>query len=303
MKILDNNEIEELQSVLYKKISELNKGKSNRNLWIDLLKMTTSKRKEFFKKIIIDPNELNLLRDKLEYLKNKNILYMANEIDMNYLITLKGIIISEYNIGEIPNTFDDFLNDLNREYFLNLFDEKSKEPLELKEKSIIIFLLGLMAFTENYSLKSSKFIDQDSEILEIFKNSINEIANFIVNLKGYEDEGKYLNTLFKSESEGNVVHTFLRRLDNIQVRTDSIYKKERDKHYLDILDQNSVNEKKLSYILNKVFDKRKLTSDERIYLIDLLEKIEGERIYLIDNYPNFNFFEVKDDLHHKIKLY
>ncbi len=303
MKILDDNEIEELNSVLYKKISELYKKESNKNLWTDLLKMNISKRKEFFKKIIIHPDELNLLRDKLEYLKNEDILYLADEIDTNYIITLKGIIISDYNIGEIPNVFDKFLNDLNREYFLNLFDKKSREPLELKEKAIIIFLLGLMAFTENYSLKSSKFIDQDSEILKTFRNSIDQIANFIVELKGYEDDEKYVKTLFKSESEGNVVHTFLRRLDNIQVRTYGIYKKERDKHYLDILDQNSINEKKLNYILNKVFDKRKLTSDERIHLIDLLEKIEGERIYLIDNDPDFNFFDIKDNLHHKIKLY
>ncbi len=303
MKILNENDFVEFESALERKIYMVYKQELNKDLIIKLLKMNNSKRKEFFKKITIDLNNFSLPNDKSEYLKNKNIIYLADQINMIYIVTLKGLIVSAYRINEISIDVDNLLDDLNEEYFFNLFDVESKEPLELKEKSIIILLLGLMALTENYPLKISKFNKPNPEVKERFKNSIKKIAKFIVELEGYEEERKYLNTLFQLETEGDEVHTFLRRLDNIQIRTDSIYKKEGNEHYMDILDQNNINEKKLNYILNKVFDKRKLNYNERKNLITLLKEIERERIYLIDNDPDFDFYELKDDLYDKIENY
>ncbi len=301
MKIIEEQEINALKVIL-----KTNKSPLKSNLLIELLKESKTKRDKFFINNVINRTELEISDDRFNYMLKEGILYLASEIDMKVLITIKGLIITIYGMTEVPKHVDDLLNDLNKEYFSKSFEDDEKAPLELREKVAIIVLLGLLSFSKNYSLKISTLRSKKETP---FIDCIRKSADFLASLPGYEDEKEKAEKLFQNTSEGNVGVTFLRRLDNIQVRTESVkvstavYVKSGGEHYLDLLEGNSIKDKNLSYLLRRVFNKRTLTFEERKSFINLLNEIEKERIYLMGNNPDFQPTEIISDLSYKIKSY
>lgn len=293
VKLINKEELQELQNLLKRKNFEI-----ERYDIISLLKKNRAVLGKFFKNMAFTRIDTGFSDESIRGLVNNGIIDYNSEVEMSLTLTLKGYLVIKYELIEVQTSVDKLLDEMNAGYFLEAIGE-SKTSLEFYEKSAILTLLGLLALSKKYPLKISTVREKQEE--ETFVECAEKAANFILSLPGYNYTKE---KIWKSNAEGNRAVGFLRRLDTIKARTESIYDKSGSgEHYLDILENGSLDDKKVSYLMRRVFDKRSLTSNERAALVLLLKDIEGHRITLLGNNPDFIVSEILSDLSYKVRGY
>lgn len=257
---------------------------------VDLIKKPVKNLQEFFSSTSFKRDEWLYSTLELDYLLNKKIIYLIEE-EGNYLLTYKGLTILEYNL-EFSNEFDSFLNDLNSLFFEKNLKTKY-EPLKLKDKVVLLTVIGLYAFSPDYSL----YVDEAN------KSEFADSADFAANLlKNYNQKNVGdLNKIWNSKIVGeDSILSILRRLDDIPKKTGNIFKTASgNKHgiYVDILKKdNSINEDRALFLLRKIFENKIFDMDQKQELIDTLNNIEKGYFSLIRSNNRINRIKIKIQL-------
>lgn len=261
-----------------------------RGLTFQLMKKSSTSRKDFFNKhtFQLRQSELNTIEEN-SLIQNKVISYI-DAGRTNFTLTMKGIILLEYDLEINDAKNNNFLNELNKYYYEGLIG-KSGSPLECQEKGVIIALLGLLAFSPQSAVKLSAYNDDYSNTAA-FRNCVDMGLNFITFLgEAYKDQTK--DKIWKLDVRGeDPVAARMARMNSIGLKTDNIYKKSGG-HYLDVLNNGQLDTEKIEFLLRKIFDQGPLDYDKRNEFIDLLQRIYSDRYKIIKNIPNFNLLEVK----------
>ena len=275
----------EHKEFLFAKVSE-----SKRRHSVDLIKKPVKNLQEFFSSTSFKRDEWLYSKSELDYLVNKKILHLIEE-EGNYLLTYKGLTILEYNL-EFSDEFDSYLNDLNS----LLFDKNLKtkyEPLKPKDEVILLTVIGLYAFSPDFSL----YVD------ELNKSDFAESADFAIELlkKHHPKNISELNKIWDSKIVGeDSILSILRRLYEIPTKTGNIFKvASGNKHgiYVDILKKdNSINEDRALFLLRKIFDNKIFDMDQKQELIDTLNNIEKGYFSLIRSNNRINRIKIKIQL-------
>lgn len=252
--------------------------------------MSVKKIQEFFTSVNFKKNEWPYSQSELDYLVGKKILYFI-EKDGFYLLTYKGLAILEYNF-KFTYELDNYLNDLNSLLFEK--NQKTKdEPLKSRDRVTLLTVLGLYAFSPDYSLV----------VNESNKNEFAIAADFAIEILK-QHHPKYVNELDKYWDSNvigeDTILSNLRRLDQIPKKTGNIFKTaSRNKHgiYVDILDEDGlINENRALFLLKKVFDKKIFDIDNKQQLIETLNKIEKGSFTLIQSKNTINKIKLKRQL-------
>ncbi|MBN2487898.1 MAG: hypothetical protein JXA98_02600 [Methanosarcinaceae archaeon] len=263
---------------------------SNRRESANIIKMSVKKIQEFFTSVNFKKNEWPYSQSELDYLVGKKILYFI-EKDGFYLLTYKGLAILEYNF-KFTYELDNYLNDLNSLLFEK--NQKTKdEPLKSRDRVTLLTVLGLYAFSPDYSLV----------VNESNKNEFAIAADFAIEILK-QHHPKYVNELDKYWDSNvigeDTILSNLRRLDQIPKKTGNIFKTaSRNKHgiYVDILDEDGlINENRALFLLKKVFDKKIFDIDNKQQLIETLNKIEKGSFTLIQSKNTINKIKLKRQL-------
>lgn len=257
---------------------------------VDLTKWNIKKIQEFFFSIAFKRDEWPFSQSELDYLVGKKILYLIEE-EGEYLLTHKGLTILEYDL-EFSSEFDCYLNDLNSLYFeKNL--QKKYEPLKPKDKVVLLTVLGLYAFSPDYSL----CVDESN------KSEFAKSANFAIEIlkKQNPKDINELSQIWNSKIVGeDSILSNLRRLDEIPKKTGNIFKTPSGKKhgiYVDIIDKDgSINEHRALFLLRKVLDKKFLDINQKEKLIDTLNNIEMGHFSLIQSNCKMDRIKTKIEL-------
>ncbi len=264
---------------------------------VKLLKKKDSERMKFFTEIAFKANEIRISMDRLKELIELKILDFTSEAKGEMSITVKGSLILKYNLLNLPDSVCDLLDHINNVFYED-FLKKARNMLDFDEKCAIITLLGLLSFTKNYSINIASLREKEDAAIN---KCLGKVSVYLSSLLGVE------NTLSEklptSGTEGKPSVTFFRRLDDIQLRTDSIYVKLGGSHFLDIVSNQSIDTGKLSYLLRRIFDLKPLNFEERTALVSLLKEIEEDRIVILGNSTDFNANEIKSELVYNVKSY
>ncbi len=276
---LTNNQIEELSRLIDK--SEVEKTKS-----VKILKLSVKARQEIYNQIRFSRREIKISDDEFDDLISKNILKIVSKKESKITLTLKAIMIIKYKMFDPDNKVIAMLDDINKEFFDDVM-HLSEKSINSKQKAIIIALIGLNAFSENYTLQLK--VEKENQ----FKEAVDLAVNFIKNLGQEFDDGS-LDKLWSRKviGEGPVLSE-MRRLDQIPRSTEGIYKATRLGHYLDILNNNKVDDDKFNYILSKIFDKRMPTYEEKKKMIKVLDDIQQYEYKIFKTTPPFNTLDIK----------
>ena len=242
--------------------------------------MNSSNRQRFFQSISFIPNESELTQEEITLMTHENLLYMIDEIRNLFTISLKGIIFIEYEVPDAEKILlYRFINDLNKEYFDDVF-KKADSSLNNIERAIIITLMGLLSVSSGSAIKLTKVNDPYSNV-EDFKECVNMSVNFLKELgKGYYDSSLEKIWAMNAKGEDPVVAR-IARTDDIQKKTNNIYTKVGGKHYLDILKNGHLGEEKTKRLIYKIFDKGGFSFEERILFNKTLDKIYSDRYKLV----------------------
>ena len=261
-----------------------------RGLTFQLMKKSSTLRRDFFNThtFQLPQTELNRI-EEFSLIQNKVISYI-DERKTRLTLTMKGIVLLEYDLEINDTKNNNFLNELNRYYYDDLLG-KSVSPLECQEKGVIIALLGLLAFSPPSAVKLSAFNDNYSNT-NAFRNCVDMGLNFVTSLgEAYKDQTK--DKIWKLDVRGeDPVAARMARMNSIGLKTDNIYKKTGG-HYLNVLNDDKLDTNKIEFLLRKIFDQGPLDYDKRKDFIDLLQSIYSERYKIIINIPNFNLLDVK----------
>ncbi len=250
----------------------------------NILKKTKQNVHAFFAANTFRVDELELDHREIADLESKHLIAFKNR-DEDFVLTLKTIILMEYELydtsGFRPNV-DRLLDDVNYEFF-----EKSvktfETPLVLKEKAVIITLLGLGAICKEYPLRIEK------QYTNSIRKAVDAACQFLATFQ--RDSTEACSKLWTDVIGEDPVIFFFRRLNKIQGRTDGIYVYDKKAHFLDLLHSNGINEKTLHYLLKKVFIEP-LDFDKKQRLIEALEIIGKERFYVFDGKAPYDFNRV-----------
>ncbi len=268
--------LQKLYTELHKNGIQIAKGTS-----LKILKMDSTKRKDYFVKEAFKRKDLNLSESDYTHLINNNILYIIDEVYNLLTLTLKGTILLEYQLGLSDPKILSFLDDLNKSYFLELM-VRTNEPLESQEKGVIIALLGLHAFSSSTAVRLLGQNESGSNNIP-FKKCVDDALAF---LKGLGDQyiDSTANKIWSLKVIGeDEVSARINRLNKISVKTKQIYKKDGGHHFLDVLKDSSLDKEKVVFLLKKVFDKGPLEYEKREELKKLLKSIQSRRYEIIDN--------------------
>lgn len=274
----------------YKKFLITKLSESNGRQSVNLIKKNKKNIQEFFSSTNFKKDEWPYSQSELDHLVSKKILYLI-EKDGLYLLTYKGLATLEYNL-EFSNEFDRYLDDLN----FHLFEKNLKikyEPLKSKDKVILFTVLGLFAFSPDYSL----IVD------EMNKTEFAKAADFAVELlkQHHPKDVNELDKIWESTIIGeDAILKNLRRLDEIPKKTGNVFKTASgNKHgiYVDILNEDgSINEDKVLFLLRKIFDKKIFDMRQKQQLIDTLNNIERGSFTLIRSNSTINKIKIKIEL-------
>lgn len=265
---------------------------------LNLLKMNSTKRKNYIiNNYSYSESNIDLPESDLFELKKNRVLYKNDYIERTLTLTLKGIILLEYELDQNNEKIFDFLDDLNDSYFEKLI-QKGNEPLEAQEKGIIIVLLGLHAFSSVTALKLSQ-----STVLNEIKTYIDKSLNFLISL-GDQYKDSSIDKIWELNVVGeDPVAARINRLNNISVKTNQIYTKDGGKHFLNVLNDNKLDSKKIEFLLRKIFDKGSPSYEKRNEFISLLKFLENNR-YKVNNLDEkLNDGEIRNELYHIIKKF
>lgn len=264
---------------------------------IKLLKKRETERMRFFNNINFKADEVKIPLDRINQLIDLKILDYVSESSRELCITAKGHIIVKYNILDLSPTMDLFLDDLNKKFYED-YQSKSKQKLNFEEKCAVITLMGILSFTENYSINIASLREKEDIAINGCLKKVSEFLSQIL-----KNENLLIDKLSTGITEGKPAVTFFRRLDQIQLKTESIYFKSGGRHYLNILTDQGVDQEKLSFLLRRIFDNRTLNFEERSSLVSLLKEIEEERIPILGNSTDFNVNQIKSELAFSVKDY
>jgi len=252
------------------------------------IKMNDKNKKEFFNNLSFLKKNIHMTSLQIDDLINKKILSYISEQESRLTFTFKGLIIVEYDIKKPGIKINNLLDDLNKLFFEDVM-KLSQEPIISREKAIILGLLGLMALSDDYSLKPKK------ENINYIKNSVDLAANFIKSLGSEYDDGS-LQRLWclQVEGEGPILGEF-RRTNKIPIHTEGLYKKGKG-HYLNILYKNNIDKEKLFYLLKRIFNKRPLSYPEKKNLIKTLDEIRQYEFKIFKDNPQFNSLDMRKQI-------
>ncbi|WXG44267.1 MAG: hypothetical protein WED04_09580 [Promethearchaeati archaeon SRVP18_Atabeyarchaeia-1] len=282
--ILSANQTRVLGKLVYK---GKNRPKSNRKLAIGLIKKKKKNQQDFYKSLSFRQNEANLPQHEIEELVAKNLLKFISRKDKLLTVTLKAMLVLDYGITDLSGNMDEMLNDFNEVFFEGVI-KLSDEPLEAREKAIILGLLGLGTVSEQYSLKP------DKENQEELGKCIDDFAVSFIKELGPEYDDGTIKDLWPGDVVGEEpVLARMRRTDTVQARTEGVYRKKEGRHYLDILADEKIDEAKLTYLFERFFDKRPLSFEEKKKLVKALDGIQEHAIRLIRSNPPFDMLEIR----------
>lgn len=287
-KYIDDKLYIELEKIIDKKLG------MTPNLALNLMKKTKKNQQDTYIRASFLKREINLSNFEIEDLVNKRILKILSKKEGRLTPTFKAILMINYKISNPNNYVNHMLNDLNDKFFENVI-ELSEKPIDTKEKAIIIGLLGLGAFSNEYSLELN-LLEQNETNQEFFRKAIDLAADFIKELGSEFNDGS-LSKLWTRNvvGEGPILGE-MRRLNTIQTHTEGIYKKESGRHYLDVLVNNKIDENCMLFLLTKIFDKRPLSFPERERLISTLDKIKNLEFKIFRKTPSFDKLEARTTL-------
>lgn len=285
------------KSLSEKQINELKKlrSKIKEKPW-NVIKMTKKNKQKFFRSISFLRKEIELSNREIEDLKDKKILKVISEKEDRLTFSLKGLLMLEYGIMNPTNEVNNMLDSLNKTFFESIIKTASEDPLKSDEKAILIGLIGLHAFSEDYALKLNK------KNKDYFRDAVDYAVSFIKCLGPKFDDGE-LDKIWSKNivGEGPVLGK-MRRIDKIQIHTEFIYKKVKNVgHYLDVLSNNEIDESKMTYLLKRIFDKKPLSYEEKEKLIEVLDKIQEYQFKLFKNEPPFDTFKIKTQIKYCIE--
>lgn len=273
-----NNFLENLKQLIdFKKINV-----------IDVIKKIPAKRYEYFNKL--NNNNLNKLNldygDKLTLSRDGLIYEIGND---KYVVTLKALILARYGVTNI----DEFLNDLNKQFFIELYNKNTQE-LTWDEKTIILTLLGLMACDKNSAFKFTT-----DENAEVFQKCAKDALIFLQE-NNVIDSKFTIDDLFNYNARGeHKVQAKMTRINNIRIKTNNIYCKDTKLgHYLKIIIDNNINKDNLYFILRLIFNE--LPNKQN--LINLLNKMYTRRYEVLSEDSNISL-SLKHNLEHDILMW
>lgn len=248
---------------------------------INIIKKTSADRLKFFNTLILNDME----NEDIHNLKSEGLV-IENE-DGNTIPTMELLVQIQYS------NIQDLAKQLNKEYFTKLYQNK-KKPLDCAEKSIILALLGILAVDQKSAIK---FKDKANAC--IFKEIVEKCKEFLGSLHVIDSSS--CNIWNRHASLQNDVQAKMDRLDYIKSKTNNIYCKSVNGHYLNIITSDgTLNKKYVNKLMDLIFDT--LSLDNRLKLIDLFTEISKFRNQLrIEN--NSNFLALRYDLNETIKYF
>lgn len=290
---LNENQLLELERIIgniHKKLF-----KNNRFYAFNIIKKNKKNIKEFYKLTDFNRNDVKLTELEVDDLIRKKLINYLSKKDGLLTLTFKCMVISDYRIKNPNGPLDSLLNDLNKIFFEDII-LMSEEPLESREKAVIITFLGLGIVSDKYSL----VVNDENQ--EYFKNAVDCTVNFLKFLGREYDDGS-LDKLWKRGVIGeNEIRAEVRRLNSIVPRTEGVYAISGRRHYLNILnDRNNLEEKKLEYLFARVFDKGPITFEEKMELIKTLEKIQNYEFKIFRDSPPFDMLNIRKGIKHTIE--
>lgn len=283
---LREKEFEELKKILSRVKDNLGVEK----IFLDLIPKTRKGKQQIYKDTLsFFQKELDLSQIEIDDLIDKNILKYTSKKDNKLTLTLKSILILEYGLNSVSEGTDELIDDLNKEFYENVF-QLSDDPLTSLERAIIIGMIGVEAISNEYCIKP------DEENQDYLKSVVDCASEFLKKLGPDYNDGS-LEKLWKKVviGEGPILAEF-RRLNKIPIHTEGIYKKEGGKHYLDLVTDKSLNEPRTIYIIKKLFDKRPLNFDEKKEFLETLENIHSFEFKIFKDNPPFDSFEVRKSI-------
>lgn len=291
------------EDVLLRKLStalnELKKNVITTSTTLDVLKLNSTKRKQYFHENSFTEDELNLTKAEESQLIKDAILFKMDEARNKLTLTIKGIILLEYGLDRSGKKMSDFLNALNESYFLDLMG-RVNEPLESQEKGVILTLLGLHAFTKETAVKLSAY-NESVQNMNLFKSCVDDTLGYFKSL-GEQYIDSNMDKIWSLNVIGeNPVAARINRLNKISLKTDQIYKKGDGNHFLDVLKDGKLDKDRVTFLLRKIFDKRTLNFEERESLVALTKSIQSKRYKLINTNHDFDNSEIGYVLHTTIE--
>ena len=244
---------------------------------------------------VINSEQLGLSIDEIEELQRKSFIHEKSKKERIYCLTLKGMIILEYGLYDCYGQIEKMLNDFNRLYFEDIVKE-SKQKLTTREKVVLLGLLGLMAITEDYTVK----LNDANE--EYFKQSVNQVVLFLSEFPNLIDES--IDKLWKREISGETpIKGELRRLNDLPTKTENVYKNDKG-HYLNLLKNNSIDIQSLEYLLKRIFGETFLSYEAKNKLMSLLDEIQRSYSpFVFYDLPPFDVYEVRNQIRKIIENY
>lgn len=240
---------------------------------IEIIKKRNADRLQFFNSINLNRLDTNILTQC-----DAENLVLRNK-DGDYIPTLKLLILIKYN------DINDLINDLNKEFFSKLYPQNTK-PLDGAEKSIILTLLGLLSINNQSAVNITTDIQA-----EVFKELVEDAKAFLIKHEIVEKDYNIWNRKSKLQNE---VQAKIDRLDNIKEKTNNIYSKTKNGHFLNIFDNDSnIYINKVEKLLALLFTY--LNYDDKSDLINLLNNINDSRYKLISD-GNYQILELQNQL-------
>ncbi len=256
-----------------------------------LNKKQNKNKQKFYLTSSFNRSEIDLSDIEIETLISKKLLKFLSKKEQKIVPTFKAFMIVDYQIYNPNPQVEKLLDDLNKLYFEKIL-KLSEEPIDTKEMAIIITLLGLGAISETYALKLTE------KNASYFKEAVDIAVKFVKSLgKEYED-GKVESLWRKNVTGEGPILGEMRRLNKISIHTENIYrnKAREGAHYLDLIEDNRLNDYRLTYLLKKLFERKTLSYQQRLKLIETLDKIEKFEFNLFKDGPEFDMFNYRKRL-------
>ena len=284
--ILDSP-IKDILIEIYKSIK--NKHSPKKSLGLFILNKSTKNIQDFYlKNTTFDPKNYNISIAEIDELVNKKIIRKLNTENNNYSITFKGILILEYGLYNCYGNTENMLDEFNTTYFEDIL-KISKKNLTGKEKAVLLGLLGLMALSEDYTIKLTEANQY------AFKAAADLSVSFIRIFPEFYDDVK--DALWKREIIGETPITAeMRRLNDLTSKTENIYKNDKG-YYLQILNNSNIDENALKFLLKKIFENKFVDNENKEKLKNLLDEIQQKCAPMVFyESPKFNKLEIRGQI-------
>jgi hypothetical protein len=256
---------------------------------INLLKKSNINRKKEFESYSFDPDKIGLKPLEVSLLKENRLISRDNT---EFTLTFKGVVMIEYSISTNNTHVNNFMEDLNKNFFENII-QKTTKPLEGQEKAVIITLLGLGCLSKKTALPLISSRDKVYSNVNYIRECVDSSIDFLKSI-GYDD--KTLENIWnlKVIGEDPVVARF-NRLNDIRLKIKGVVKMSSGKYYLDLIINGQLNTEAFEELLDKLFDKKQLDTAQRKALNELLNKIENYNFKVVANSanPDFDLLPVK----------